>query len=248
LGYTTFDNPAQNHTFAHLDGRTSKMSIASTMAARKGIFVLNSAGNGGGGSWPKIGIPADADSICTVGAIDSLYNIAGFSSVGPTADGRIKPDLVARGLKAWVAFTNGSCGYSNGTSFSCPILAGAVACFWQAHKSYNNIKVLDTLRHTASFSLTPNNIRGWGTTKMCLIAPAPPDLVGLSQYISNNNSFKVMPNPFNSAFTIDHPAYSNAQFQIIDVLGKTVLKGQTSTNSDKNAETNKELRLTSFAI
>jgi serine protease AprX len=198
LGYTTFDISSQNHSFADLTGKVSKMSIAATMAARKGMFVLNSAGNGNGGSWPKIGIPADADSICTVGAIDSLYNVAGFSSLGPTADGRIKPDLVARGSKSWVSFSNGSCGYSNGTSFSCPILAGAVACFWQAHKSYNNIKVLDTLRKTASYSLTPNNSRGWGTTNMCLIAPI---LTPVAQ-ASLEHNFNLYPNPFSSKIRI----------------------------------------------
>ncbi len=102
LGYTTFDNSSYNHTFATLDGKTANMSIAATMAARKGMLMFNAAGNGNGGSWPLIGIPADADSICTVGAVDSLSVITGFSSLGPTADGRIKPDLCAEGGKAYV--------------------------------------------------------------------------------------------------------------------------------------------------
>ena len=238
LGYTTFDIPSQNHTFADLTGQVSKMSIASTMAARKGMFVLNSAGNGNGGPWPKIGIPADADSICSVGAIDSLYNVTGFSSLGPTADGRIKPDLVARGGKAWVSFPNGSCGYSNGTSFSCPILAGAVACFWQAHKTYNNQKVLDTLKHTASFSLTPNNSRGWGTTNMCLIPPIVIVPASVNEY-KNTDDYLVVPNPFSSILKIKANANSSEikQIQVVNMLG-SVIKTIKCENSQNEREVN----------
>ncbi|HRH09927.1 MAG TPA: S8 family serine peptidase [Bacteroidia bacterium] len=236
LGYTTFDIPSQNHTFADLNGNTSKMSIASRMAARKGMFVLNSAGNGNGGSWPKIGIPADADSICTVGAIDSLYNVAGFSSLGPTADGRIKPDLVARGSKAWVSFPNGSCGYSNGTSFSCPILAGAVACFWQAHKTWNCIKVLDTLKKTASYSLTPNNSRGWGTTNMCLMPP----IVMAQQELQKENSFSIVPNPFSSEINIQFAENKDSfSISVISMLGSVVKENHYNENN-QNVKLNLE--------
>ncbi|NBU05870.1 MAG: peptidase S8, partial [Sphingobacteriia bacterium] len=169
LGYTQFDNSTQNHNYSTLNGKTAPMSIAATIAARKGLFVLNSAGNEGGGSWQYIGVPADADSICTVGAVDSLGIVANFSSTGPTFDGRIKPDLVARGVGAWVSFSNGQCGPGNGTSFATPILAGAIACFWQSHSNYNNIKLLDTLRKIASNAINPNNSIGWGITNMCTI-------------------------------------------------------------------------------
>lgn len=224
LGYTTFDNPAQNHTFAELDGRTSKMSIAANLAARKGLFVLNSAGNGNGSPWPKISMPADADSICTVGAIDTLYNVTGFSSIGPTADGRIKPDLVARGGNAWVSYNTGSCGYANGTSFSCPILAGAVACFWQAHKTYTNIKILDTLRHTASFSLTPNNSRGWGTTNMCLIAPIIFQPTGIQEN-AKSIGFSLVPTPFSGSLQLSSPQVfsPNSKVKLSDMLGRQLI-------------------------
>ena len=90
LGYTTFDISSQNHIYADLNGKTSVASIASTMAARKGIFILNAAGNEGASAWTYIGIPADADSICTVGSVDASGTHSSFSSIGPTADGRIK--------------------------------------------------------------------------------------------------------------------------------------------------------------
>lgn len=166
LGYTTFDNPVQNHNYATLNGKTAPMSIAATMAARKGIFVLNAAGNEGQSSWRYISVPGDADSICTVGAVDTLGVLAGFSSVGPTADGRLKPDLVACGLGSWVC-EQSVCFPGNGTSFATPVLAGAVACFWQANKNLSNHKILDTLRKTATQANSPNNFKGWGVPYMC---------------------------------------------------------------------------------
>jgi hypothetical protein len=223
LGYTTFDIPTQNHTFADLNGNTSNMSIAARMAASKVMLVLNAAGNGGGGPWPKIGIPADADKICTVGAIDSLANIAGFSSVGPTADGRIKPDLVSRGALSYVSNPNGTTAYSNGTSFATPILAGAMACFWQAHKPYNSSTVLDTLKHTATFSATPNNIKGWGVPNMCAIGPF---VLGVKEQSKSTNGFNfdVMPNPFNSNIKISLSPlnYTSINIQIVNTIGAVV--------------------------
>jgi serine protease AprX len=169
LGYSTFNNPAYNHTYSQLDGKTINMSKVATMAARKGMLVLNSAGNEGNSSWFYISVPADADSICTVGAVDSLGAPASFSSNGPTADGRIKPDLVAGGVNAWVSYSGGFAGGANGTSFSCPILAGAMACYWQKHPTLNNIRIIDTLKKTASLAANPNNKRGWGIPNMCNI-------------------------------------------------------------------------------
>ncbi len=218
LGYTTFDNPSQNHTFSTLNGKTAPMSIAANLAARKGLLVLNSAGNGGGSSWPKISIPADADSICTVGAIDSLNNVTSFSSLGPTADNRIKPDLLARGGNAWVSLgTSGNCFQANGTSFSCPILAGAMACFWQAHPTFSSYKVLDTLKKTASNFSAPNNSKGWGIPNMCAI----PTSISEKSLIDKIN---VYPNPFNTKLKITKvdAELKMFKFQIINVLGEVI--------------------------
>ncbi len=167
LGYTTFDNPAQDYSFQTLNGRTAPMSVAATMAARKGMFVLNAAGNEGTSSWRHIGVPADADSICTVGAIDSNGVRADFSSMGPTADGRIKPDLMARGAHTWVCRQNNECFLGNGTSFATPVLAGAVACYWQANRQLNNIRLLNRLKNNASKNTNPDTLYGWGIPNMC---------------------------------------------------------------------------------
>ncbi|PBQ34314.1 hypothetical protein CNR22_21905 [Sphingobacteriaceae bacterium] len=187
LGYTQFDDPNQNHTYASLNGRTAPMSIAANMAARKGMLVLNAAGNEGANSWKYISVPGDADSICTVGAVDTAGIIGGFSSVGPTSDKRIKPDFVATGVNTWITGGEiGNDGYpGSGTSFATPVLAGAMTCFWQAHKNFNNMKVIDTLKKTSTNYCAPNNSIGWGIPKMC---PATKTLVKSSALLDGNTN------------------------------------------------------------
>jgi serine protease AprX len=218
LGYTTFDDPAYNHVYSGLNGKTYPMSIAATMAVRKGMFVLNSAGNEGGSSWQYVGVPADADSICTVGAVDSLGNVTSFSSKGPTSDGRIKPDLVARGGNAYVATQSGNFLYGNGTSFSCPVAAGAIACFWQKFSNFTNMQVLDTLRKTASHNNQPNNQRGWGMPNVCALP------VGLAQYDLKNDVFSVFPNPVKNQVSLQlkQSVSGKNEFTLTDATGKVV--------------------------
>jgi serine protease AprX len=219
LGYTEFDNPAQNHTQAMLNGRTAPMSIAATMAARKGMFVLNAAGNEGQSSWQKISVPADADSICTVGAIDSLSNVAAFSSVGPTADLRIKPDLVARGQGAWIIGTGGNYAPANGTSFATPILAGAIACHWQANRALNNMAILRNLKATASNAASPNNSRGWGTPNVCQLK------VGIQEKKQLKiTEISCFPNPFDTEINIqvDQTENSPVTIEVYDLMGKVI--------------------------
>ncbi|MES2764127.1 MAG: S8 family peptidase [Bacteroidota bacterium] len=230
LGYTTFDNASQNHVYADLDGRTSVASIAATMAARKGIFVLNAAGNEGGGSWNFIGVPADADSICTVGAVSGSGVHAAFSSVGPTSDGRIKPDLSAMGQGSYVCNPGFVFSSGNGTSYATPILAGAVACLWQAHPNRNNMAILNALRATASKSSSPDNIYGWGIPNMC----AAHDYLNLYNGIDEkqkNNLITLYPNPaYNQiSFSI---AQQLEKIKLTDVLGKEIEFTLTETSSN----------------
>lgn len=132
LGYTNFDGGIGSHTYNDLDGHTTIIARAGNMAFGKGILVLNSAGNEGGVAWHYVSTPADGDSILAVGAVDSAERIAAFSGRGPTVTGRIKPDICAQGVLSGVLTTLGETGYSNGTSFSCPIMAGSAASLWSA--------------------------------------------------------------------------------------------------------------------
>lgn len=221
LGYTEFDNSSYNHVYSDLDGRTSVISIASTMAARKGIFVLNAAGNDGSNAWHYIGVPGDADSICTVGAVDENGIHAGFSSVGPTADGRIKPDLSSMGQNAYVCAPGYNFQSGNGTSYATPILAGAVACLWQANPTKTNMQILQALKATASKSGNPDNSYGWGIPNMC----AAHNLMNGTNVSVNElikaGSIKLFPNPTHSElnFELDEKP---KEITITDVLGKTV--------------------------
>lgn len=221
LGYTTFDISSQNHTYAHLNGRTSFASIASTMAARKGIFVLNAAGNEGSGAWGYIGIPADADSICTVGSVNGSGIHSGFSSRGPTADGRIKPEVSTMGEGTYVCGVNGNFLSGNGTSFACPIMAGAVACLWEANPTKTNMQLLQAIKLTASQGATPNNNYGYGIPNICA---AHNYLNGTSLGLNNEKELSLLslyPKPSNGI--INFSFSQNIQsITITDVLGKII--------------------------
>ena len=221
LGYTTFDISSQNHVYGDLNGRTSVASIASTMAVRKGIFVLNAAGNEGGGSWTYIGIPADADSICTVGSVDGGGVHSNFSSIGPTADGRIKPDLSSMGQGSYVCNPGFNFNFGSGTSYATPILAGAVACLWQANPTKTNMQILQALKSSASQSLTPDNYYGWGIPNMCA---AHNLLNGTNVSVNESNRstyFKIFPNPAKQqiSFTLNQKPET---ILITDVLGNQI--------------------------
>ncbi len=167
LGYTTFDNAVYNHSYSDINGKTTPIAIGARMAARKGILVVVAAGNEGSGSWYYISTPADADSVCTVGAVDNTGTVASFSGHGPTADGRIKPDVCARGVSTIVSSAGGFPITGNGTSFAAPLMAGAMACLWQAKNTLNNIQIINLVKQNSSNTANPNNSIGWGIPDFC---------------------------------------------------------------------------------
>ncbi len=159
LGYTDWYDPSGSD----FDGRTCVTTLAALQAARYGILVCNSIGNSGPGAT-TMGAPADADSIISVGAVTSTGTLSSFSSMGPTADGRIKPEVCALGTGDYLASasSNTAYGYGNGTSFSCPLTAGAAAIVWGAHPDWTNMQVRQAMMETASRASTPDNSYGWG--------------------------------------------------------------------------------------
>ena len=162
LGYTTFDAPSVSYAYPDMNGRNAISSRAAVVAARVGMLVVSAAGNEGSSAWHYVSAPADADSILTVGAVDSLGGRASFSSYGPSADGRIKPTLAAMGLASAVLSANGGAFRGNGTSYACPILAGMAAGFWQANPTLTAQQVIEALRRTASQATSPDNSLGYG--------------------------------------------------------------------------------------
>ena len=132
------------------------------MLAGKGMVLCNSAGNSGMGQWKKIGVPADARNILTVGAIDAERKIAAFSSVGPSQDGRVKPDIVARGSNTTLLSGRGTLVHDMGTSFSTPLVCGMVACLWQALPDKTAYEIMELVRQSGDQYDAPNNIFGYG--------------------------------------------------------------------------------------
>lgn len=162
LGYHHFDEALGDYQYTDLDGRTSHSSRAASLLAGKGIIFVTSAGNDGMGSWKKINVPGDADNVLTIGAVtEKLLNTA-FSSIGPSADGRVKPDVMALGAHAAVVNGRGKLVNANGTSFSSPITCGMVACLWQALPDKTAYEIMDLVRASADRFNAPDNIFGYG--------------------------------------------------------------------------------------
>lgn len=162
LGYYTFDDASKNYTYRHLNGRYALMSRQASHIADKGMVLVCSAGNSGDDSWKKITPPADAENVLTVGAVNKEGVLAAFSSVGNTADGRIKPDVVAVGYKADVIGTDGNLTKANGTSFASPVMCGMVTCLWQACPTLTAKEVIDLVRRSGDRADYPDNIYGYG--------------------------------------------------------------------------------------
>jgi len=222
LGYTTYDDSLLNHTYEELDGATTRISIAAGMAAQKGMIPVQSAGNNGWGAWRYISAPADAIDILAVGAVGDNELHAGFSAFGPSADGRVKPDVMAMGAGAiGLRLEGDSVAAINGTSFSSPILAGLVACLWQLHPQRTAHDVMDAVRRSAHLYLTPNDSMGYGI----------PDFVQahawltLTTAISENevtSGMLAFPVPFEDRLTLVVPGVADglATLSILDASGR----------------------------
>lgn len=162
LAYTTFDDESMNYTTSQLDGQTALISRAAGIAAQKGILVVAAAGNEYYKTWQKIGFPADAMGIITVGSVGSNGEHSPFSSCGYTADQRVKPDVMALGSNVFVVAADNSMKINSGTSFAAPIISGAMACLWQSHPEWNVEQLIANVQRASSQHTTPDNLCGYG--------------------------------------------------------------------------------------
>ena len=223
LGYIDFDDEmAQwDHPFEHFDGHTAPMTIGSEIAASRGMICLNSAGNEGGGTC-TLGIPADAEHILTVGAVRADGTRADFSSVGPTYDGRIKPDVmamgedtyVASGYGGWWPYYNGS-----GTSFSCPVMAGAVACLRQAFPSASVQEICDVVRQCGNRADNPDNYYGYGIPDF---TRAFETLHVEDTFAQKNDIIMVYPNPSQGDVHVMLKENCVAELHVYDIMGRLI--------------------------
>ncbi len=219
LGYIGFDMSQWDHPFEHFDGQTAPMSIGAEIAASRGMICMNAAGNEGGGTC-TLGIPADAEHIVTVGAVDANGHRASFSSVGPTYDGRIKPDVMAMGEGTYVAsgygdwwpYYNG-----NGTSFATPVLAGAVACLRQARPYSSVQEICDVIRSSSDHTDNPDNQYGYGIPDFSLAL----ELLNVEDPIGSTPAhiITVYPNPSNGDVHVVLNDAHKAELTVFDVMG-----------------------------
>ncbi|MCX6327337.1 MAG: S8 family serine peptidase [Bacteroidia bacterium] len=166
LGYYDFNDPTLNYKYSDLDGNTAFVTRAADIAASKGILVVNSAGNERNKNWKRIIFPSDGDSVLAVGAVDGNNIISTFSSAGPSADGRIKPDISTMGVSVPVQTALSLVDRSNGTSFSCPVLSGMAACLMQAVPMALNTDVIEALHSSGDRHNSPDSLYGYGIPDM----------------------------------------------------------------------------------
>ncbi len=226
LGYLEYDSPFIGYTWQDMDGNTALITRAADLAVKKGIVVVNSAGNEGSRGTPNtLMAPADGDSVIAIGGVDASGLRVSFSSYGPTVDGRIKPDFMAlaTGVVAARAFNQTQYTTVSGTSFSCPLTSGAIALLLQANPNLTPIQLRTILRQTSSRSNNPDNFYGWGIINTL---SALNQVVGVDDnFVSSDfKLFQNYPNPFNPNTKISwqSPVSSWQTLKVYDVLGNEV--------------------------
>ena len=218
LGYKDFfDETKYNYSAAEMDGYTAYITRGANIAFDKGLLVVNSAGNEG---VLGVNAPADSPNVLSIGAVDASGDIASFSSRGSAIQPSQKPDVVARGLGSYVVSSSNTIVQNNGTSFSSPIMAGGVACLWQAVSSKTNAEIMDYIRQSGDNYGTPDYTYGYGIPDLEAALNA-----ALSVQNENLESLSIFPNPVKSILHFNFPKdTSNVSLELYDVLGKQVMK------------------------
>ncbi|MFN5642177.1 MAG: S8 family serine peptidase [Sphingobacteriales bacterium] len=233
LGYTEFDDPRFNYTYQNMNGNSTIVTRAADLASKKGILVCNSAGNSGGSTWKYIAAPADGDSVLAIGATNVNGVPAWFSSYGPSANGKIKPDVASVGDDTYIITPSGNIARGDGTSFSNPNLAGLIACLWQAFPEYNNMEIMDAVKKSASKYNNPDNRIGYGIPNMRKAFQYL--LEKKFQRLLSDKWIKAFPNPFQSEFAIlIKPKETGIlTFQLLDISGRIYQSGIENVTQDQ---------------
>jgi len=227
LGYSEFDQPSDSYKYRDMDGQTTVVTLAALEAVRRGITVVTSAGNDGANRWHYIHAPADADTVITVGAVDSFNVVTSFSSRGPTADDRIKPDVTAMGLAVLLPGPD-DLGYvrRSGTSFSTPLTAGVVALLLESHPGWGPFEVREALRGTALNHAAPDNDIGWGLVQGLAANAWTPSTAAVARGTGPATGLALAagPNPVRqgaeSVIRFAVPAGFGASIEVFDIGGR----------------------------
>ncbi len=245
LGYSEFDNSADDYTYEDMNGETAICTLGAKRAAYLGIVVCNSMGNSGNDPWKYMTAPSDADSIISVGAVDVNGTIASFSSYGPTYDGRIKPEVVAFGVNNYHAvYTSiSSYGTGSGTSYSTPLTAGVACLLLSAHPEWTNMEVREAMMMTADrtgdLPYPESDRYGWGLID-ALAAVNYDSGIDDTENIIDNVQLYNYPNPFNPETMIHYTDLAkDSEMKIYNISGKLISEYSNLSGTDKikfNAE------------
>lgn len=221
LGYNLFEDPSMTYSYEEMDGNTAVISIAASIASSRGMVVVTSAGNEGNLSWNFITAPADAHNIISVGNVNLDGIKSSSSSFGPSADGRIKPELVALGTGVKVVSSSGAITTGNGTSFSSALVAGLIATTWNAFPDLTADEIRIFYEISASNATSPDDEIGYGIPNFIAFD-------NLMQSDESDRDFAIYPNPVSgSQFVIraNNPdETSEVDIKIFDMNGKIQLK------------------------
>ncbi len=229
LGYIDFDMPVWDHDYEDMNGSTAVVTIGADIAESKGILVVNSAGNSGGNPFPWIGAPADGFDVFSIGAVTSDGDRAGFSSIGPTADGRTKPDIMAQGQGSAVADEGSGVTFGSGTSFSSPIMAGISTCLMQAFPNRTPAEIRAAIKQSGNNSSSPDNYMGWGIPDF-MEAYSVMTTIEIEE--ENGEIINAYPNPFTDNLTVELNinGATEAKLTLMDINGRLVFSDSFSLN------------------
>lgn len=224
LGYFGYDSPNYSHTYADMTGNLAFASQGANIAFNKGIIVIASAGNEGLKVEKHIGVPAEAKNVIAIGAVKPDETYATFSSIGPSYDLRVKPDVMAQGQTVVLSDPSGNIVTGDGTSFACPITAGMVACLWQALPTKTNEEIKQLITQSADRFSVPTNQYGYGIPDFNLALAN-----GLSVKEFSNKEISIYPNPTTDYVSFIFPNNSNAEMiSIYSISGQKVLEEKIS--------------------
>jgi serine protease AprX len=229
LGYNTFDNPAMDYDKSDLNGFTTVVSRAAAGAIERGIVVVCSAGNEGTNSWETVTPPADAVGILSVGSVNGSGDHSAFSSTGPTADGRIKPDVVALGSGTMVVRPSGMTGFQTGTSVAAPIITSLAAGVIQRFPSLAGAAAYQAIIESASQWESPDNQLGYGIPSYSVIRRK------YAQYVASE-PITIFPNPAGDGMVkiLFQEVYQDVQVQVYDLRGTMLSQHQLTLSWDNN--------------
>ncbi|MFM1963977.1 MAG: hypothetical protein RLZZ172_2822 [Bacteroidota bacterium] len=234
LGYTTFDDPAFNYKYEDMNGKNTIVTRGAEIAFKKGILVMNSAGNSGTNNWKFIGAPADGEHILAVGAVNINRQVAPFSSYGPSSDQRVKPDIVSVGWGTALINSSGLPASGNGTSFSNPNIAGLIACLWQAFPEMRNDEIIEAVKQSGDLHASPDTRSGYGLPNMQKAF----GILEIERLKKNAASLlketrlKAFPNPFENEINLVYKAPANGKIEIklTDLFGRVIFTESKQVN------------------